>query len=202
MVSTISQGSEHERQTRDGQAPPIRQGQPGPNGIPASDGTPGSAGTPGGDGTAGYNGTPGGSDGPAGNDGTPTQRCTHAAKKQGGLTAMFERFAAAITARAGSPAAFCLALSLVVIWALSGPLFGFSEKWQLVINSGTTIVTFLMVFLIQQSQNKDSQAVHLKLDELLKLQSDSGNEMIDIEDLTEEQIKHLAAQFKRKGVSD
>ena len=79
----------------------------------------------------------------------PNSKVSH--DKQSGLTATFERFSAA-----GSPAAFCLALSLVVIWAVSGPIFGFSETWQLVINTGTTIVTFLMVFLIQKSQNKDS----------------------------------------------
>ena len=120
-------------------------------------------------------------------------------KKAGGVSAAFERFAAAVTARAGSPAAFCIALSLVVVWAVSGPVFGFSETWQLVINTGTTIITFLMVFLIQQSQNKDSQAIHVKLDELLKLAGSGSNEMIDIEDLTEAQIKHLGEQFKRKN---
>ncbi|MFA4913831.1 MAG: low affinity iron permease family protein [Burkholderiaceae bacterium] len=120
---------------------------------------------------------------------------------RGNLSALFERFAAAVTARAGSPAAFCVAISLVVVWAVSGPIFGFSETWQLVINTGTTIITFLMVFLIQQSQNKDSRAVHVKLDELLKLQSNGGDEMIDIEDLTEAQIKHLAQQFKNKDVA-
>jgi len=122
-------------------------------------------------------------------------------RQRGGISALFERFAAAVTARAGSPAAFCIAISLVVVWAVSGPIFGFSETWQLVINTGTTIITFLMVFLIQQSQNKDSRAVHVKLDELLKLQSNGGDEMIDIEDLTEAQIKHLAQQFKNKDVA-
>lgn len=122
-------------------------------------------------------------------------------RQSGGVSALFERFAAAVTARAGSPAAFCIAISFVVVWAVSGPIFGFSETWQLVINTGTTIITFLMVFLIQQSQNKDSRAVHVKLDELLKLQSNGGDEMIDIEDLTEAQIKHLAQQFKNKDVA-
>ncbi len=109
----------------------------------------------------------------------------------------FDHFAAAVTRKAGSPATFILALLLVVIWAVTGPLFDYSETWQLVINTGTTIITFLMVFLIQQSQNKDSEAMHVKLDELLKNQSETSEEMIDIEDLTEEQIHHLAEQFKR-----
>jgi len=133
-------------------------------------------------------------------DSSPQTRHADSDRKRGGVAALFERFAAAVTARAGSPAAFCIALSFIVLWAVSGPVFGFSETWQLVINTGTTIVTFLMVFLIQQSQNKDSQAVHVKLDELLKLQSNGGNEMIDIEDLTEAQIKHLAQQFKNKNI--
>lgn len=121
--------------------------------------------------------------------------------KRGGVKALFERFAARVTAHAGSPAAFCTALGLVLVWALSGPIFGFSETWQLVINTGTTIITFLMVFLIQQSQNKDSHAVHVKLDELLKLAGSEGEQMIDIEDLTEAQIEHLKEQFRRKDAS-
>jgi len=83
------------------------------------------------------------------------------------LLSAFDHFASKVTRWAGTPVAFCVALICVAVWAVAGPFFGFSENWQLVINTGTTIVTFLMVFLIQQSQNKDSVAVHLKLNELL-----------------------------------
>jgi low affinity Fe/Cu permease len=109
----------------------------------------------------------------------------------------FDRFASAVTRWTGSPLIFALAVLLVLVWGVTGPIFNYSETWQLVINTGTTIVTFLMVFLIQQSQNKDSQAVHLKLDELLKGMENARNDMIDIEDLTEEELKKLARQFKK-----
>jgi|SRR5690606_2086352 low affinity Fe/Cu permease len=110
----------------------------------------------------------------------------------------FDRFASHVTRWAGSPLAFTLAFIVVLAWAISGPVFHYSETWQLVINTGTTIITFLMVFLIQQSQNKDSQAMHLKLDELLEAVKDAREEMIDIEDLSEEELQKLAEQFKRK----
>lgn len=112
---------------------------------------------------------------------------------------VFDQFASHVTKWAGSPIAFSLAFLIVLGWALSGPLFDYSETWQLIINTGTTIVTFLMVFLIQQSQNKDSQAMHLKLDELLQSIKEARDEMIDIEDLSEEELEQLAEQFKRKG---
>ena len=115
----------------------------------------------------------------------------------------FDHFAAAVTRWAGSPLAFCVALLTVIVWSATGPFFGYSETWQLIINTGTTIVTFLMVFLIQQSQNKDSVAVHLKLDELLAANRDASNRMIAIEDLDEEDLRdvanfylHLAEQAK------
>jgi low affinity Fe/Cu permease len=107
------------------------------------------------------------------------------------LTA-FDRFAARVTRWGGSPAAFCGAVLLVVIWAATGPLFHFSENWQLVINTGTTIITFLMVFLIQQSQNKDSVAVHLKLNELLAANRQASNRMIGIEELDEQDLRDVA----------
>lgn len=112
---------------------------------------------------------------------------------------VFDQFASHVTKWAGSPIAFSMAFLVVLGWALSGPLFSYSETWQLIINTGTTIVTFLMVFLIQQSQNKDSQAMHLKLDELLQSIKEARDEMIDIEDLSEEELEQLAEQFKRKG---
>ena len=110
------------------------------------------------------------------------------------LTA-FDHFASAVTRWAGSPAAFCVALLTVLAWSLSGPFFGFSENWQLVINTGTTIVTFLMVFLIQQSQNKDSVALHLKLNELLAAIKNASNRMIGIEDLDEQDLREVAALY-------
>jgi low affinity Fe/Cu permease len=110
------------------------------------------------------------------------------------LTA-FDRFASGVTRGAGSPVAFCLALVTVLAWGAVGPLFHFSEDWQLVINTGTTIVTFLMVFLIQQSQNKDSVAVHLKLNELLAANREASNRMIGIEDLDEQDLKDVAAFY-------
>ncbi len=110
----------------------------------------------------------------------------------------FDAFATHVTKWAGSPVAFTLALAAVLIWALAGPMFGYSETWQLVINTGTTIVTFLMVFLIQQSQNKDCRAVHLKLDELLHAIKNAREDMIDIENFSEEELDRLAEEFKKR----
>ena len=106
-------------------------------------------------------------------------------------TNLFERFSNWATTATGSSAAFIIATSTVLIWAVTGPLFHYSETWQLVINTGTTIITFLMVFLIQKSQNKDSKAVHLKLNELLASHEGTSNRMVNIEDLTEEELDHL-----------
>jgi low affinity Fe/Cu permease len=116
------------------------------------------------------------------------------------LTSGFDAFASNVTRLTGSPLVFALASMLVLVWAIMGPIFNYSETWQLIINTGTTIVTFLMVFLIQQSQNKDSQAIHLKLDELLRAMQNARNEMIDIENLTEMDLKKLAEQFKRPSL--
>lgn len=103
----------------------------------------------------------------------------------------FERFSNWATNATGSSAAFFTAISIIIIWAVTGPVFGYSDTWQLIINTGTTIVTFLMVFLIQKSQNKDSKAVHLKLNELLASHEGASNRMVDIEDLSEEELDHL-----------
>lgn len=110
---------------------------------------------------------------------------------------LFDRFAGAATRQAGSPFAFALAVFVVVAWAITGPLFGFSETWQLVINTGTTIVTFLMVFLIQQSQNKDAMAVHLKLNELLASHREASNHLVAIEDLDEEELRQLVTFYRQ-----
>jgi low affinity Fe/Cu permease len=104
---------------------------------------------------------------------------------------LFERFSNWATNATGSSAAFIIAAAVIILWAASGPLFHYSETWQLVINTGTTIVTFLMVFLIQKSQNKDSKAIHLKLNELLASHEGTSNRMVNIEDLTEEELDHL-----------
>src|SRR5690242_2162239 len=101
---------------------------------------------------------------------------------------LFERFSNWATVATGSSGAFISAISVIVIWAVSGPLFHYSDTWQLVINTGTTIITFLMVFLIQKSQNKDSKAIHLKLNELLASHEGTSNRMVDIEDLSEEEL--------------
>src|SRR4051794_36519031 len=102
-----------------------------------------------------------------------------------------------ITLWTGSSWAFVVAAAGVLAWALSGPLFGFSDTWQLVVNTTTTIITFLMVFLIQRSQNKDSRAVHLKLNEILAAMEGASNRLVDIENLSEEDLRVLHAFYAR-----
>lgn len=104
---------------------------------------------------------------------------------------LFERFANWATNATGSSAAFIIAALTIVIWAATGPLAHYSETWQLIINTGTTIITFLMVFLIQKSQNKDSKAIHLKLNELIASHEGSSNRMVNLEDLSEEELDQL-----------
>lgn len=104
---------------------------------------------------------------------------------------LFNRIASWVTQKTGSPAAFIMATSLVLVWLISGPLFGFSDTWQLVINTSTTIITFLMVFIIQQSQNKDTAAIQLKLNELIASDERASNRLVDVEDLTEDELKVL-----------
>lgn len=103
----------------------------------------------------------------------------------------FERFSNKITQITGSSTAFIIAFCIVIIWAVSGPVFNYSDTWQLVINTGTTIITFLMVFLIQKTQNKDSKAIQLKLNELIAASRHTSNRMVDIEDLDEEELDDL-----------
>jgi low affinity Fe/Cu permease len=102
---------------------------------------------------------------------------------------LFDKIAGSITKATGSPIASITAVVIIIIWALTGPIFGFSDTWQLVINTGTTIITFLMVFVIQQTQNKDTLAIHLKLNELIACEEKASNRLIDIEDLTEEELE-------------
>ncbi|MBS1730012.1 MAG: low affinity iron permease family protein [Bacteroidetes bacterium] len=109
----------------------------------------------------------------------------------------FERFAGKATIATGSTASIIISFSLIIAWAISGPFFHYSETWQLIINTGTTIITFLMVFLIQKSQNKDSMAIHLKLNELLAASDLSSNRLVDVEDLSEEELCVLQKYYAR-----
>ncbi len=110
---------------------------------------------------------------------------------------IFEKLSFRLTRFSGSTPAFVLSLSIVVLWALSGPFFNFSETWQLVINTGTTIITFLMVFLIQRTQNKDSMAIQLKLNELIASSAGASNRMVEIEDISEAELELLKKHFKK-----
>lgn len=112
---------------------------------------------------------------------------------------LFERFANWAASFAGSAGAFMTASLLVVVWAATGPFFRFSETWQMIINTGTTIVTFLMVFLIQKAQNKDSKAIQIKLNELVAAYKHANNRIVDIEDLTEEEIDQLHKFYEILG---
>jgi low affinity Fe/Cu permease len=109
----------------------------------------------------------------------------------------FDRFATKITRYSGSPKAFFMALVLIILWLLTGPVFQYSDTWQLIINTTTTIVTFLMVFVIQQSQNKDTMAIQLKLNELIAATKGASNRLIDIEDLSEEELIALKRFYIR-----
>ena len=106
-------------------------------------------------------------------------------------TNQFERFSNWATNATGSSAAFITAIVIIIVWGATGPVFKYSDTWQLIINTGTTIVTFLMVFLIQKAQNKDSKAVHLKLNELLASHQGASNRMVDLEDLSEHELDQL-----------
>jgi low affinity Fe/Cu permease len=109
----------------------------------------------------------------------------------------FREFASQASEAMGSPWAFIAATLLIIVWAITGPFFGFSETWQLVINTGTTIITFLMVFLIQNTQNRDAKAMHLKLDELLRSIEGARTSMVDLEDLSDEDLRKLQDEFQR-----
>jgi low affinity Fe/Cu permease len=111
----------------------------------------------------------------------------------------FSRFARWTAHTTGHPLAFVCATVTICIWLITGPLFGFSDTWQLVINTGTTIVTFLMVFLIQNTQNRDSAAVHLKLDELIRTVTGAHNALLDLEELTEADLERLRSRYESLG---
>ncbi len=108
----------------------------------------------------------------------------------------FEKMSSAVTKASGSTAAFVVAVFTIIAWLVTGPLFHYSDTWQLVINTGTTIITFLMVFLIQRSQNKDSIAIHLKLNELIVAQELASNRMVSCEDISEDELKVLQKYYR------
>lgn len=112
-------------------------------------------------------------------------------KKQSALSRLFEKFAGRVIQATGSTTAFLIALGVLIFWGICGPIFKYSDTWQLVINTGTTIITFLMVFLIQKSQNKDSKSVQLKLNELIAATPNASNRLIDVESLSEEELNVL-----------
>lgn len=109
----------------------------------------------------------------------------------------FHKISVKISNKLGSASAFYIALLVIIIWGLSGPVFGFSNTWQLVINTGTTIVTFLMVFVIQNTQNRDGKAMQLKLDELINASQGARSEFVDVEDLTDAELDELQNQFRK-----
>ena len=114
----------------------------------------------------------------------------------GRISAGFRRLSQRTAYAVGRPEAFTLAMATVLIWAIVGPSFHYSDTWQLTINTGTTIVTFLMVFLIQNTQNRDAQVMQLKLDELIRAVEDARNELVDMEDLSDEDLRRLQRQFE------
>lgn len=113
-----------------------------------------------------------------------------------GIRKLFNSLAKKASAAAGSPWVFAGALGIVVVWGISGPIFGFNDTWQLVINTGTTIITFLMVFLIQHTQNSDTAALHLKLDELIRATHAADNLLLDMEELDEKQLERIRQRYE------
>jgi low affinity Fe/Cu permease len=115
----------------------------------------------------------------------------------GSKQAWFTRFARWTSCHAGRPSAFIFAVLVIVGWAVTGPMFHYSDTWQLVINTSTTIVTFLMVFLIQNTQNRDSQAIHVKLDELIRAKKGARNSLLNLEELSDEELEQLRISFNQ-----
>jgi low affinity Fe/Cu permease len=118
------------------------------------------------------------------------------------LITLFDKAAQWTAKQSGHAQTFALAIIIVLIWAVSGPLFGFSDTWQLVINTGTTIVTFLMVFLIQNTQNRDTEALQLKIDELIRVTERARNRLINLEDLTEEELDRVKSELTEVAKKD
>ena len=120
-------------------------------------------------------------------------------QSKSGFGHALEAFSLAVTTWSGSSWAFLIALGTIVVWAITGPVFGFSDTWQLVINTGTTIVTFLMVFLIQRAQNKEALALQVKLNEIIAAMEGASNRLIDIEDLSEDEVQQLHDHYQQLG---
>jgi low affinity Fe/Cu permease len=118
------------------------------------------------------------------------------------MNEFFRKFSRRIADVVGSPWAFIVALGVIVVWLITGPVFHFSDTWQLMINTGTTVVTFLMVFVIQSSQNRDSKALHLKIDELIRAIENARTGMVDLEDKPEAELKVLADQFRQLSADE
>ena len=113
------------------------------------------------------------------------------------MKGIFHKIAHRTSIIVGSPVAFILALLVVLAWAVAGPYFGYSDTWQLVINTGTTVLTFLIIFLVQNTQNRDAQAMNLKLDELIRAMKGARNQLLDLEDLSDEKMEELQIQFQK-----
>jgi low affinity Fe/Cu permease len=113
------------------------------------------------------------------------------------MNEFFRKFSHKTSELVGTSWAFILAFLVIIVWAITGPMFKYSDTWQLVINTGTTIITFLMVFLIQNTQNRDAKAIHLKLDELIKATKGARNAVIDLDQLSDAQLKELETEYKR-----
>ena len=111
------------------------------------------------------------------------------------ISLAFSRFASSIAHATGKPYTFALAVLVILVWIITGPIFHYSDTWQLIINTGTTIITFLMVFLIQNAQNRDAKAIHLKLDELIRAVSDADNAMLNLDELDDEALAEIHARY-------
>ncbi len=122
-------------------------------------------------------------------------------KGSSGKSDLFGKIAKQVASKSGSPATFVLAVCIILVWLITGPIFQFNDTWQLVINTGTTIITFLMVFLIQNTQNRDSAAVQLKLDEIVRALDAAGNEVMDLEEKSQEELDELRNQYEELAKS-
>ncbi len=128
--------------------------------------------------------------------------CENPARRTFTFSGAFNSAAQWTSQQCGRASTFAIACVVVLVWAVTGPMFDYSDTWQLVINTGTTIVTFLMVFLIQNTQNRDSAVLHLKLDELIRVSESARNKLLDLEDLTEEELRRLKGSFTKLALTD
>jgi low affinity Fe/Cu permease len=132
-----------------------------------------------------------------GNNRKPYVEAREQVRKSGGMNLWFSRFASSTAQVVGHPYMFLFAVVVLVVWAASGPFFHFSDTWQLIINTGTTIITFLVVFLIQNTQNRDAKALHLKLDELIRSHHPASDDLIDIQKLSDEELDELEQRYEK-----